>query len=134
MKIFNTEGLEWRAAFRRAALFVVIWLLSIYVLSTAFPESFGLGLDSSAGIVTLLVNTVIFFFFFAVLTAFAERSKKRARARHSARLRAQRKGKPDAGTTAGSGVAEDGEAELDSLKGRHNPNTSRKKTARRRRR
>jgi hypothetical protein len=124
MKIF--EGLEWRSAFRRAAIFVAIWLLSIYVLSTAFPGSFGLGLNSSAEVVTLLSYAVFFFFFFAVLTAFTERSKKRSRARRGAMLKTQNKGKP--------GSTENGESQIGSLKGRHNPNTSRKKATRRRRR
>ena len=124
MKIF--EGLEWRSAFRRAAIFVAIWLLSIYVLSTAFPGSFGLGLNSSAEVVTLLSYAVFFFFFFAVLTAFTERSKKRSRARRSAGSKTQNKGKPDA--------AEDGGTQTGGLKGRRNPNTSRKKATRRRRR
>ncbi len=124
MKIF--EGLEWRPAFRRAAIFVAIWLLSIYVLSIAFPGSFGLGLNSSAEVVTLLSYAVFFFFFFAVLTAFTERSKKRSRARRGAVLKTQNKGKP--------GSTENGESQIGSLKGRHNPNTSRKKATRRRRR
>jgi hypothetical protein len=124
MKIF--EGLEWRSAFRRAAIFLAIWLLSIYVLSVAFPGSFGLGFNSSAEVFTLLFYGVFFFFFFAVLTAFTERSKKRSRARHSTESKTQNKDK--------SGLAEDGETRTGNLKGRHNPNTSRKKATRRRRR
>ncbi|MDP8953014.1 MAG: hypothetical protein M3N18_12430 [Actinomycetota bacterium] len=126
------EGLEWKNAFKRAAVIFAIWLFSIYALSIAFPEYFNLGFDSGAGIATFAINAVFFFFFFVVFTAFIERSKKR----NAARLRAQKapkKDKPAAKPTTDSGTAEEGEAGLDSLKGRRNPNTSRRKAARRRR-
>src|SRR5215217_2572787 len=126
------EGLEWKNAFKRAAIIFAIWLFSIYALSIAFPGTFNLGFDSSAGITTFAINAVVFFFFFVVLTAFIERSKKR----NAARLRAAKTPKKDKlGTkpTAGSQATEDGESEPSTLKGRHNPNTSRKKAARRRR-
>jgi hypothetical protein len=133
MRLF--EDLEWGPAFKRAAFLVAFWLLALYVLNIAFPETFVLGLDSSAGVISLLVNAVLFFFFFAVFTAFTERSKKR----RAAAMRAQRKGGTDArntgGTNSKSGAPEDGEeAESGDLRGRHNPNTSRRKAARRRRR
>jgi len=126
------EGLEWKNAFKRAAIIFAIWLFSIYALSIAFPGTFNLGFDSSAGITTFAINAVVFFFFFVVLTAFIERSKKR----NAARLRAAKtpkKDKPGTKTTADSQVTEAGESEPSTLKGRHNPNTSRKKAARRRR-
>ena len=126
------EGLEWKHAFKRAAVIFVIWMFSIYALSIAFPEYFNLGFDSGAGIASFAINAVFFFFFFVVFTAFIERSKKR----NAARLRAQKapkKDKPATKTTTGSEAVKDGEAETDSLKGRHNPNTSRKKASRRRR-
>lgn len=133
MKLF--EDLEWGPAFKRAAFLVVFWLLALYVLNVAFPETFVLGLDSSAGVISLLVNAVLFFFFFAVFTAFTERSKKR----RAAAMRAQRKGGTGARNTGGTkgkfDVPEDEEeAESGDLRGRHNPNTSRRKAARRRRR
>lgn len=132
MKLF--EDLEWGPAFKRAAFLVAFWLLALYVLNVAFPETFILGLDTTAGVVSMLVNAVLFFFFFAVFTAFTERSKRR----RAAAIRAQRKGGTGARTTAGSkdkpGASEDGEEErAGELRGRHNPNTSRKKAARRRR-
>jgi amino acid transporter len=126
------EGLEWKNAFKRAAIIFAIWMFSIYALSIAFPEYFNLGFDSGAGIATFAINAVFFFFFFVVFTAFMERSKKR----NAARLRAQKapkKDKPGAKTTTGPEAVEDGEAGTGSLKGRHNPNTSRKKASRRRR-
>ena len=126
------EGLEWKNAFKRAAIIFAIWMFSIYALGIAFPEYFNLGFDSGAGIATFAINAVFFFFFFVVFTAFIERSKKR----NAARLRAQKapkKDKPAAKTTTGPEAVEDGEAGTGSLKGRHNPNTSRKKASRRRR-
>jgi uncharacterized membrane protein len=86
MKLF--EDLEWGPAFKRAAFLVAFWLLALYVLTVAFPETFVLGLDSSAGVVSMLINAVLFFFFFAVFTAFTERSKRR----RAAAIKAQRKG------------------------------------------
>ena len=129
------EGLEWKNAFKRAAIFVGIWLALIYIFKTAFPEYVNLSFDSSADIVTFVAYPVVFFFLFAVFTAFAERSKKR----RFAQLKAQKKGRPGARvarrTTGGSDAAEeDEETESSHLKGRYNPNTSRKKAARRRRR
>src|SRR5215204_816812 len=127
------EGLEWKNAFKRAAIIFAIWLFSIYALSIAFPGTFNLGFDSSAGITTFAINAVVFFFFFVVLTAFIERSKKRNAARLRAARKTPKKDKLGAKTTAGSQATEDGESEPSTLKGRHNPNTSRKKAARRRR-
>ena len=124
------EGLEWRRAFKRATILIGLWLVSIYVFSTAFPGYFDLGLDSRNGIVAFVANAVFFFLFFAVLTAFTERSKKR-------RLdgpKNQKKDKPGARAAAGPDAAEDEEAEPGHLRGRRNPNTSRRKTGRRRRR
>ena len=122
------EDLDWKGAFRRAAFAAALYLLFIYVMSLAFPESFG-----GTNLVSSLVIAVAFFFVYAPVFAFAERRKKR----RLAELNAQKKGKSGArvkaGTTAGSGT--DGEeAGAGDLRGRHNPNTSRKKAARRRRR
>ena len=126
------EGLEWKNAFKRAAVIFVIWMFSIYALGIAFPEYFNLGFDSGAGIASFAINAVFFFFFFVVFTAFVERSKKRNAARlHAAKT--PKKDKPGTKTTAGSQPTEDGESEPSTLRGRHNPNTSRKKAARRRR-
>lgn len=124
------EGLEWRRAFKRATILIGLWLVSIYVFSTAFPEYFDLGLDSRNGIIAFVVNAVFFFFFFAALTAITERSKKR----RLAGVQKQRKNESGAKATRESSVSEDEEARPNELKGRQNPNTSRKKTTRRRRR
>jgi hypothetical protein len=124
------EGLEWRRAFKRATILIGLWLVSIYVFSTAFPGYFDLGLDSRNGIVAFVANAVFFFLFFAVLTAFTERSKKR----RLTGVQKQRKNESGTKTTRESGASEDEEADLSDLKGRRNPNTSRKKSTRRRRR
>src|SRR5215212_7457664 len=102
------EGLEWKNAFKRAAIIFAIWLFSIYALSIAFPESFNLGFDSSAGITTFAINGVFFFFFFVMLTAFIERSKKRNAARLRAGGKAPKQDRPGAKTTGGSKATEDG--------------------------
>ena len=120
------EDLDWKGAFKRAAFAASLYLLFVYVMSTAFPESFGAGTN----IVSALIVAVAFFLIYAPVFAFAERRKRR----RLAELRAQKKGKPKTRSTARSGIARDEETETDSLKGRHNPNTSRKKAARRRRR
>ncbi len=124
------EGLEWRRAFKRATILIGLWLVSIYVFSTAFPGYFDLGLDSRNGIVAFVANAVFFFLFFAVLTAFTERSKKR----RLAGVQKQRKNELGAKATRESSASEDEEAGPSDLKGRRNPNTSRKKSTRRRRR
>jgi hypothetical protein len=123
------EDLDWKGAFRRAAFAAALYLLFVYVMSLAFPDSFG----ASGNLTSALVVAIAFFFVYAPVFAFAERRKKR----RLAELNAQKKGKPGARTkartTGGSGT--DGEeAEASDLRGRHNPNTSRKKAARRRRR
>jgi flagellar biosynthesis/type III secretory pathway M-ring protein FliF/YscJ len=121
------EDLDWKGAFRRAAFAALLYLLFVYVMSLAFPDSFG----ASNNLTSALVVAVAFFFIYAPVFALAERRKRR----RLAELDAQKKGrKPGAraktGTTGGSGE----EVEAGDLRGRHNPNTSRKKAARRRRR
>jgi hypothetical protein len=114
--MFEDLNLRWAA--KRSAVVIAIYLALIYVLSTAFPEQFGLrGRDQ---IISLLVNAVFFFFIFTLIYAFVERSRRRRLAEM------HKKGKPDKPS------GEDSEAEPGSLKGRPNPNTSRKKARRRR--
>ena len=116
------EGLDWRSAARRSAVVIGIYLALFYALSTIFPKQFGL--DSQAEVISLLGNAVVFFFVFTLVYAYIERSRKR----RTAELQKQQ-GK---GSKA-SGPARTGEgAEGGALKGRPNPNTSRKKSRRRR--
>ncbi len=113
------EGLNWRNAFKRAAIFTAIWLGLVYVMHTINPKFFQLG-DSRA-LLSLAVNSVIFFFLYALFFAFIERRK--ARAQSDAKGKKSKPGK----------TAEDGEElQNGALKGQYNPNTSRKKSRRRR--
>jgi type III secretory pathway component EscU len=110
------EDLNWKWAARRAAVVIGIYLALLYVLSTIYPESFGL--QTRSQIVSLLVNAVFFFLIFSFIYAYVERSRRRRMAEMS-----KKPAKPS---------GEDSEEEPGSLKGRPNPNTSRKKARRRR--
>ncbi len=110
------EDLNWRWAARRAAVVIVIYLALIYVLSRVSPKTFGL--QSGQEVIALLVQAFFFFLIFTAVYAFVERSRNR-------RLAGTSK-KPERPS------GEDSEAEPGSLKGRPNPNTSRKKARRRR--
>src|SRR3954468_23128121 len=115
------EGLKWKSAARRSAIVIVIYLGLLYILSTVFPGS-NFSLDSRAQIFSLLINATLFFFIFTFVYALIERSRNRRMA-ESAKQKTP--GKPPQ-----SGGAP--EADASSLKGRPNPNTSRKKSRRRR--
>ena len=127
------EDLDWKGAVKRAAFAAAMYVLFIYVMTIAFPESFG----ASTNIISTLVVALAFFLIYTPFFAFAERRKRR----RLAEMRAQQKGKPGARTgaranakaTQGTGP-DDEEAGEGNLRGRHNPNTSRRKAARRRRR
>jgi hypothetical protein len=113
------EDLNWKSAARRSAVVIAIYLGLLYLLSVAFPES-GFNMDSRSQIISLFVNAIIFFFIFTFVYAFVERSRNR-------RIAEARKQKKPGKHTEG-----DQEMEDSPLKGRPNPNTSRKKTRRRR--
>ncbi len=114
------EGLNWKSAARRSAIVIVVYLTLFYILSVAFPESFGL--RDRAQVVSLLINAVMFFFVFTLVYAFVERSRIR-------RIQeARRKQAPEKPARGGA----DPDAPASELRGRPNPNTSRKKTRRRR--
>ena len=114
------EGLNWRSAARRSAIVIAVYLALFYVLSVAFPESFGL--RDRAQVVSLLLNAVMFFFVFTLVYAFVERSRSR-RIEEARKKKAPEKPARDGG---------DPDATASELRGRPNPNTSRKKTRRRR--
>ena len=112
------EGLNWKAAARRSAIVIGIYIGLFYVLSVAFPKNFGL--DSSAQVTSLLINALVFFFVFTFVYAFIERG----RTRRLAEAKRQQSSKP---------ARPEGDPETPSAyKGRPNPNTSRKKTRRKR--
>jgi hypothetical protein len=127
------EDLDWKGAVKRAAFAAALYVLFIYVMTIAFPESFG----ASTNIISTLVVALAFFLIYTPFFAFAERRKRR----RLAEMRAQQKGKPGARTGAranakaaqGTGP-DDEEAGEGNLRGRHTPNPSRRKAARRRRR
>jgi amino acid transporter len=112
------EDLNWRWAARRSAVVIGIYVALLYVLSTVSPDRFGL--QNPAQTKMLLFNAVFFFFIFTFVYAFVDRSRRRKMAE------ASKKGKQ------ARPAAEDSEAEPGSLRGRPNPNTSRKKARRRR--
>jgi hypothetical protein len=122
------EDLNWKGAIRRAAFAALLYLLFIYILGVAYPDTFGAGGMSSAIVVAL-----VFFFFYAILFAFTDRSKRRRFARMKAESKGTKFGTKTARATDPD-ASGDEEAEAGELRGRHNPNTSRRKTARRRRR
>jgi high-affinity K+ transport system ATPase subunit B len=114
------RDLNWRAAFKRAAVFIGIYALILYVMSVAFPENFGI---TEEQLPAIAINAVLFFFVFAFFFAFTQRRRER----RIAELRARRK-KDRPEKDAGDGEEPTGS----SLKGRQNPNTSRRKARRRR--
>jgi amino acid transporter len=115
------EDLNWKYAARRAAVVIAIYLGLLYVLSIALPES-GFRLETREQILSLLVNAVMFFFVFTLVYALVDRSRRRRLGETTQR---NKPGKP---------TGETGETEGPSgpLKGRPNPNTSRKKARRKR--
>lgn len=107
------EGLNWKAAARRSAIVIGIYIGLFYVLSVAFPRSFPFD-------ATLLPMAAFFFVIFTFVYAFVERN----RTRRLAQTKKQQPGKPS---------PPEGESESPgAYKGRPNPNTSRKKTRRKR--
>jgi len=121
------EDLNWSGALKRAGLTVVFYLVLVYVLNVAIPGSYG-------GPYALALNAAFLFVIFTLFHAYIDRRRRR----REAELRAQSKGKKPAGAKGvkltKAGAAEDGEeAEESGLKGRQNPNTSRRKATRRRR-
>jgi hypothetical protein len=109
------EDLNWKWAARRSAVVIAIYLGLFYFLSVAFPDS-GFSLQRPGAVSALLFNAAVFFLIFTLIYAFVERSRRR-------RLAEMRK-KPEKSSGEDS--------EPGSLKGRPNPNTSRKKARRRR--
>ena len=112
------EGLNWKAAARRSAIVIGIYIALFYFLSVAFPKTFGLG--DSGQVTSLLINAVIFFFVFTFVYAFVERNKQR-RIEESRKKQSDKPSRPEGDPDAPS-----------ALRGRPNPNTSRRKTRRKR--
>jgi hypothetical protein len=113
------EDLNWKWAARRAVVVIAIYLGLFYLLSVALPES-GFSLQRPGALSALLFNAAAFFIIFTFIYAYVERSRRR-------RL-AGMQNKDKQARPAGEGS----EGEPGALKGRPNPNTSRKKARRRR--
>jgi len=122
------RDLDFKKATKRAALFTGMWLLLIYVLSVWQPGTFSLGLDTRAGQIGLALNALLFFGLYTLVVAFTVRRRHRVLAERSGK-----QPKPAKAPKAGEPAEGGGDAEPSLLKGRHNPNTSRKKATRRRR-
>ena len=116
------KDLDWGAALRRAALMTGFYWLIIYGMSVAFPKSFGIGAQE---LPNLIGTTVMIFLLFTVFTAFTERARKR-------RVESQKAQNSTKKTRPTKPTGEDGEEPVSSLKGRPNPNASRRKTRRKR--
>lgn len=114
------RNLNWRSALRRAMIFTLIWLGIVYVTNVIWPESFGIQVPEELPF--LAINAVFFFAIFTLFSAFAERRK--------ARMGDSQQGK--GGGKQRDERSEGEHAENGHLKGRPNPNTSRKKARRRR--
>lgn len=120
------KDLDWKGALRRAALTVLIYLALVYVLNVALP-------GTATGIVPTAINAAILFVIFTLFHAFVERRKKRQRAALQAQGKANKT--KDRRPASPSGTDGEGgeEVAVADLKGRQNPNTSRRKASRRRR-
>jgi len=115
------KDLKWGPAFKRAAIFVAIWLGLVYAMSVAAPDSF-LAMTREQ-VPSLIINAIMFFFLFSLIFAVTEKR----RTQRVEQLNAQKKGKPDKSPADANGEVMEG-----SLRGQRNPNTSRKKARRKR--
>ncbi|MGI9049764.1 MAG: hypothetical protein ACR2GU_10415 [Rubrobacteraceae bacterium] len=122
------KDLKWKPAFKKAAVFVVLWFVLIYVLDRVWPQQFGI--KGQQGLFSLALNGVFFFFIFAFVFAFSEKRRADRVAKYKAQ-KTQKKGKGGKPVRTTDGDSE--EDEPGSLRGRYNPNTSRKRTKARRR-
>lgn len=122
------KDLNWRSALRRAAIFTLIWLGIVYVTSVIWPQSFGIKIPEQLPF--LAINAVFFFFIFTLFSAFTER-RRAQQAQQAQRARQAKGGSGNSGNGRATGSGED-DGEEGPLKGRPNPNTSRKKARRRR--
>jgi uncharacterized membrane protein YbhN (UPF0104 family) len=114
------EDLNWKYAARRAAVVIAIYLGLLYLLSVALPNT-NFRLENRAQIVSLLVNAAFFFLVFTGVYAFVDRSRRRRLAAATQKTRQEK------ASATGEDAASSGQ-----LKGRPNPNTSRRKARRKR--
>jgi flagellar biosynthesis/type III secretory pathway M-ring protein FliF/YscJ len=111
------KNFDWKAGFRRAAIFILLYAAILYIMNTAFPETFGI---AEGQLPSILIQGV---FFFLILAVFFSWTEKRRRQRIE-ELRARKQGQQNR--------PESDDEDPGPLKGKPNPNTSRKKARRRR--
>ena len=117
------KDLDWGAALKRAALMTSFYWVIVYGFSVAFGENFSIGGQDP---LQLILTTVTIFVLFTVFTAFTERARRR-RVESQKAQNSTKKTRPPKATDD-----DDGEEPASSLKGRPNPNASRRKTRRKR--
>lgn len=114
------KDLKWKTAFKRAAIFTFIWVALIYLTQQIWPQAFKI--QGGQQVFILAGYAVLFFFLYAIMFAFSDRRRRQASVM-------RKKDGKSRGTQSRNGSEEDSESEL---KGRFNPNTSRRKARRRR--
>lgn len=114
------KNFDWKAGFRRAAIFILLYAVILYAMSVFFPETFGI---TEQQLPAIALQGVFFFLILGIFFSFTEKRRKQ----RMADMRARRQGKQPKQPRS------EGESEEPSaFKGRPNPNTSRKKARRRR--
>lgn len=111
------KNLDLKAGFRRAAIFIVLYAVILYTMSVLFPKTFGI---SEEQLPSIAIQGIFFFLILGVFFAFTENRRKQ----RIAELKAKKQGKQP--------KTEGGNEEPSAFKGKPNPNTSRKKSRRRR--
>lgn len=111
------SNFDWKAGFRRAAVFILLYAVILYTMNVLFPETFGVG---EGQLPAILIQGVFFFFILGIFFSWTEKRRKQ----RMAELRDRKQGKQPS--------PEGEEGEPSPYKGKPNPNTSRKKARRRR--
>ncbi len=106
---------DWKAGFRRAGVFILLYAVILYAMNVFFPETFGV---QEGQLQAIVLQGVFFFLILGTFFAFTENRRKQ----RIAEARARKQGKKP----------ESEDAEPSAFKGKPNPNTSRKKSRRRR--
>jgi hypothetical protein len=108
---------DWKAGFRRASVFILLYAVILYAMSVFFPGTFGI---REGQLQAIVLQGVFFFLILGVFFSFTEKRRKE----RIADMRSRKQGKQP--------KPEDEGGEPSAFKGRPNPNTSRKKARRRR--
>ena len=108
---------DWKAGFRRAVVFILLYAVILYAMNVFFPGTFGV---RDGQLQAIVIQGVFFFLILGVFFSFTENRRKQ----RIADMRARKQGKQPR--------PEGEDAEPSAFKGKPNPNTSRKKSRRRR--